>query len=52
MGLQDLNLFSNTSAEVTLSNKNGYTVFSFDDRVIKFKAPYSLEYYDHVKKMG
>ena len=46
MGLQD----PNASAEATLSNKNGYTVFSFSDCVIKFKAPYSLEYYDHVKE--
>ena len=50
MKLQNLNRLSNTSAEATLGNKNGYTIFSFDNRVIKFKAPYSLEYYDHVKE--
>ena len=37
MELQD----PNASADATLSNKNGYTVFSFNDYVIKFKAPCS-----------
>ena len=33
-----------------LSNETGYTVFRFDDNVIRFRAPYSLERYTAVKK--
>lgn len=33
-----------------LSNEDGYTVFQYRDTVIKFKAPYSLEYYTAVKE--
>ena len=33
-----------------LSNETGYTVFRFDDKVIRFRAPYSLERYTAVKE--
>ncbi|MDY6308466.1 MAG: hypothetical protein SPL71_10550 [Oribacterium sp.] len=33
-----------------LGNSEGYTTFSFGDTIVRFKAPYSLEYYDHVIK--
>lgn len=33
----------------TLSNKDSFTVFKFNDYTIRFKAPYSLEYYSEVK---
>jgi len=33
-----------------LSNENGYTIFRFGTYNIRFKAPYSLEYYSTVKK--
>lgn len=32
-----------------LTNKNGYTVFMIDKYIIRFKAPYSLEYYSSIK---
>lgn len=34
----------------TLGNDAGFSVFSFGDRVIRFKAPYSLERYTAVKE--
>lgn len=42
--------FRNVATKATLSNKDGYTIFSFGDYVIRFMAPYSLEYYDHIKE--
>lgn len=33
-----------------LSSEKGYTVFRFDNHVIRFKAPYSLEKYSEIKK--
>ena len=36
--------------EATLSNEKNYTVFRFNDYIIRFKAPYSLEYYTEVKE--
>lgn len=33
-----------------LNNKKGYTVFEYDNHVIRFKAPYSLEKYTKVKE--
>lgn len=37
-------------AYATLSNKNGYTVFSYGNYMIRFKSPYSLEKYTEVKE--
>lgn len=34
----------------TLGNDAGFSVFSFGNRVIRFKAPYSLERYTSVKE--
>ena len=34
----------------TLGNEGGFSVFSFGNRVIRFKAPYSLERYTSVKE--
>ena len=34
----------------TLSNELNYTVFRFGDYKIRFKVPYSLEYYSSVKE--
>ena len=34
----------------TLGNDAGFSVFSFENRVIRFKAPYSLERYTSVKE--
>ena len=31
--------------EATLSNEKNYTVFQFNGHIIRFTAPYSLEYY-------
>lgn len=33
-----------------ISNKGPYTIFKFGNRVIRFIAPYSLEYYTEVKE--
>ena len=33
-----------------LSNESNYTVFKFGRHTIRFKAPYSLEYYSAVKE--
>lgn len=33
-----------------LSNESNYTVFRVGDKVIRFRAPYSLEYYTEVKE--
>lgn len=32
-----------------LTNENGYTIFMIDNYKIRFKAPYSLEYYSSIK---
>lgn len=34
----------------TLSNQGKYTIFSAGNRIIRFRAPYSLERYTEVKK--
>ena len=34
----------------TLSNERNYTIFSYGGHVIRFVAPYSLEYYTEVKE--
>lgn len=34
----------------TLGNEGGFSVFSYGNRVIRFKAPYSLERYTSVKE--
>ena len=34
----------------TLGNDAGFSVFSFGNRVIRFRAPYSLERYTSVKE--
>ena len=34
----------------TLSNEKNYTVFQFNGHIIRFTAPYSLEYYTEVKE--
>lgn len=33
-----------------LSSKSNYTIFKFGGHMIRFKAPYSLEYYSSVKE--
>ena len=33
-----------------LSSKSNYTIFKFGCHIIRFKAPYSLEYYSSVKE--
>lgn len=33
-----------------LSSKSDYTIFKFGSHMIRFKAPYSLEYYASVKE--
>lgn len=33
-----------------LSNKDNYTIFEYEDYIIRFKAPYSLEWYTAVKE--
>lgn len=33
-----------------LSNEDGFAVFCYGDTVIRFKAPYSLEYYTDIKE--
>lgn len=33
-----------------LGNRNGYTVFRFGDRIVRFKAPSSLEHYTEIKE--
>lgn len=35
-----------------LSNKKGYTIFRYNNHVIRFKAPYLLERYTKVKEWG
>lgn len=34
----------------TITNCDGYTVFAFNDTRLRFKAPFSLEYYDSVQE--
>ncbi len=34
----------------TITNENSYSIFQYGNTVIKFKAPYSLEYYDAIKE--
>ena len=36
--------------EATLSNEKNYTFFQFNGHIIRFTAPYSLEYYTEVKE--
>ena len=36
--------------EATLSNEKNYTVFRFNGHIIRFIAPYSLDYYTEVKE--
>ena len=36
--------------EATLSNEKNYTVCQFNGHIIRFTAPYSLEYYTEVKE--
>ncbi|MCD8301034.1 MAG: hypothetical protein LUC41_07705 [Clostridiales bacterium] len=33
-----------------LGNKNKYTIFKYNHHMIRFKSPYSLEYYTEVKE--
>lgn len=33
-----------------LSNEKDYTIFKFENRTIRFKAPYSLEHYSSVRE--
>lgn len=33
-----------------LSNDNNFTIFKVDDYIIRFKSPYSLEYYSSIKE--
>lgn len=33
-----------------LSSDNNFTIFRYKDKIIRFKAPYSLEYYSEVKE--
>lgn len=40
----------NMPEEATLSNEKNYTVFQFNGHIIRFTAPYSLEYYTEVKE--
>lgn len=39
-----------TAHEAILTSADGFTVFSFGDRTIRFRAPHSLERYVDVKK--
>lgn len=34
----------------TLSNQGGFSIFKYGDYTIRFKCPYSLEYYEFVKE--
>lgn len=36
--------------EAILSSKNEYTIFQYNGRMIRFRAPYSLERYTQVKE--
>lgn len=36
--------------EAILSSENEYTIFKYDNYVIRFRAPYSLERYTQVKE--
>lgn len=38
------------TGEATLTNENDYTVFRFNNHVIRFAAPYSLERYTEIKE--
>lgn len=40
----------NTNDCAFLSNANGYTVFQFNNYIIRFLAPYSLERYTDIKE--
>lgn len=33
-----------------LSSDNNFTIFRYNEKIIRFKAPYSLEYYSEVKE--
>lgn len=41
---------NDASTTAVLSNKDDYTIFSFNGNVIRFSAPYSLRRYARVKK--
>lgn len=41
---------ANTQNTATLGNSNGFTEFRFWGVLIRFRAPYSLEYYTRVKR--
>lgn len=34
----------------TLSNDKDFTIFRYENNIIRFKAPYSLEHYSEVKE--
>lgn len=36
--------------QAVLSSRDGFTIFQFGEHTIRFRAPYSLEYYTEVKK--
>ncbi len=36
--------------EAILSSKNEYTIFQYNGRMLRFRAPYSLERYTQVKE--
>lgn len=36
--------------EAILSNEKNYTIFQFDNHIIRFRAPYSLEKYTKIKE--
>ena len=36
--------------QAILSNEPNYTIFRVGDKVIRFRAPYSLEHYTEVKE--
>ena len=38
------------NTEAYLSSSNGYTIFKYDEYVIRFIAPYSLERYVEIKE--
>lgn len=38
------------SDEATLRNDENYTIFKYGKHIIRFLAPYSLEYYTEVKE--
>lgn len=47
--MKEENLYEN-SQQAILGNESNYTVFRAGDKVIRFRAPYSLEHYTEVKE--